>query len=264
MDSLVELLLAPVVLVGGVGPLPREVLVLTLASGLVHGLYGFFLIRAYESGELSVVYPVARSTPAFVPLVAVPLLGERLSVAGGLGILLVVAGIWLLIAAGPSFDWRRLLHPGAGFAYLTLATTVAYSLLDKRAMASLDAADWSGLLPRPVVFMVLIQVLYLPILALLAGRRRVGLEVLRHTWRRQGWRIVLGGFAGFTSYCLILEAMRTAPVSYVVAVRQMSVVFALVLGLLWLGERPSRLRVLGVFGTVLGVVLIALAPSGLE
>lgn len=260
MDSIAVLLLAPALLIGGIGPLPREVLILVGASGVVHGLYGYFLIRAYESGELSLVYPIARSTPAFVPLVAVPLLGESLSLAGAFGIVLVVASMWLMLAAGSAFDWRRLLHPDSGFAYLTLATTVAYSLLDKEAMAGLDVAEWSAPLPRPVVFLVLIQVIYLPILVLLSGSRRVGLVALRRTWRRQGRMIALGAACGFTSYALVLEAMREAPVSYVVAVRQTSVVFALLLALLWLGERPSRLRVLGVLGTVLGVVLISLAP----
>ena len=64
--------------------------------------------------------------------------------------------------------------------------------------------------------------------------------------------------ASFASYALILEALRTAPVSYVVAVRQTSVIFAVILAVGWLGERPSRIRVLGGLATVVGVALIAL------
>ena len=64
--------------------------------------------------------------------------------------------------------------------------------------------------------------------------------------------IVAGSIDG-----LILEALRTAPVSYVVAIRQTSVIFAVILAVGWLGERPSRLRVLGSLATVLGVALIA-------
>ena len=59
---------------------------------------------------------------------------------------------------------------------------------------------------------------------------------------------------------LILEAMRTAPVSYVVAVRQSSVLFAVALGVFFLRERPGRVRVIGILATLAGVALISLYP----
>ena len=65
--------------------------------------------------------------------------------------------------------------------------------------------------------------------------------------------------AGFVSYTLILQALRSAPVSYVVATRQLSVVFAVGLALFWLRERPSRARMAGALLTVVGVITIGLA-----
>ena len=59
---------------------------------------------------------------------------------------------------------------------------------------------------------------------------------------------------------LVLKALETAPVSYVVSVRQLSVLFALVLGVVLLRERPDRARTLGAMATVVGVALIALFP----
>ena len=64
--------------------------------------------------------------------------------------------------------------------------------------------------------------------------------------------------ANFGSYALILEALRTTSVSYVVAVRQFSVVFAAALAVIWLRERPSRPRLMGTVAIVGGVALIAL------
>jgi drug/metabolite transporter (DMT)-like permease len=61
------------------------------------------------------------------------------------------------------------------------------------------------------------------------------------------------------SYTLILHAMETAPVSYITAARQSSVLFALLIAVVALKERPGRLRVLGGIANVAGVVLIALA-----
>ena len=62
------------------------------------------------------------------------------------------------------------------------------------------------------------------------------------------------------SYSLILQAFQTAPASYVVAVRQVSVLFALLFAVGWLRERPDRRRVVGATATVVGVVLISLRP----
>lgn len=228
---------------------------LVAGTGAVHALYLFFMSRAFERADLSLVYPLIRSTPALLPLVAVPLLGERLRPLGALGIAVVVAGIWILHAR-PGQGLRALLAPGLGWAWLTLFTTVAYSLLDKRGMELLSATPWSGPAPRSVAFFFLLggahAAFFVP-LALL--RVRPG-EIAR-SWRAGAWRPALAMLASFGSYGLILEAYRTAPASYVVAVRQTSVLFAVALAGLFLAERPDRRRVLGAAATVAGVALIA-------
>jgi drug/metabolite transporter (DMT)-like permease len=66
--------------------------------------------------------------------------------------------------------------------------------------------------------------------------------------------------ASLLGYGLILEAYKTAPASYVVAVRQVSVLFALLFAVVWLRERPDRRRVIGAAATVVGVALISLMP----
>jgi len=115
------------------GEIPTAVWKLTAATGIAHGLYFYFMSRAYQEADLSLVYPIIRSTPAFLPLIAVPLLGESISPWGALGIAVLVAGIWL-IQADPRLELRTLRSRGIRFAYLTLAATIAYSLIDKQAM----------------------------------------------------------------------------------------------------------------------------------
>jgi drug/metabolite transporter (DMT)-like permease len=214
--------------------------------------------RAFEGGDLSVVYPIVRSTPAFLPLIAVPWLGESVSVAGAAGIAIVVIGMWLVHTDG-ALRWRSLLAPGLGFAYLTLLSTVAYSLADKQAMARLSVVSWSGALPRSLVFLFLIEgansVVFLPL-----ALRRVSRPLFREVARREWGRAAAAVAMSVLGYTLILEAYRSAPASYVVAVRQVSVLFAVGIGAVWLRERPSRARVLGAFSTVAGVALIALFP----
>jgi drug/metabolite transporter (DMT)-like permease len=238
------------------GEIPRSVWLLLAATGVVHGFYTYWLASAYEHGELTVVYPIARTTPAFLPLLAVPLLGESLSAGGLAGIALVVAGIWLVGTDG-RFSRRALARRGTLYALLTLAATVAYSLIDKRAMETLSLVHWSGPAPRAIVFFALMYVLHLPVFAALSRKRVSGVS-LRGLLRARWPSIVAVVAASFGSYGLILEAMRTAPVSYVVAVRQISVAFAVILALVWLRERPGRPRVVGSLATVVGVALIAL------
>jgi drug/metabolite transporter (DMT)-like permease len=234
---------------------PGPVWVLLAVTGGVHALYLYFMSRAYEVADLSLVYPLIRSTPALLPLVAVPLLGERITAAGAVGIGVVVAGIWILHAE-PGRGLRALLAPGLGFAWLTLLTTVAYSLLDKRAMERLSDAPWTGPAPRSVTFFFLLAAAHAAFFLPLAFTR-VGVADLAASWRSGAWKPAAALAASLGSYGLILEAYRTAPASYVVAVRQTSVLFAVGIAALFLAERPDRRRLLGAAATVAGVALIA-------
>lgn len=238
--------------------LPSSFWLLLAGTGTAHAFYLYWLLRALAEGDISLVYPIARSTPAFLPLAAVPLLGESVSLAGGIGIATVVAGMWL-VNLQPGFRFGGFRTPGLTFAVLTLGTTVAYSLCDARAMVLLDGAPWTSPVPRPIFFFFLLHlgaaVLYIPLVL-----RRTPRDVLA-TVARKEWRTALLALGiGVAGYSLILQALRTAPASYVVAVRQSSVFFVLVLGVLRLGERPGTPRVLGATLTVAGVVLIGLAP----
>ena len=238
--------------------IPAAVWKLTAATGIAHGLYFYFMSRAYQEADLSLVYPIIRSTPAFLPLIAVPLLGESVSLWGALGIAILVAGIWL-IHADRSPKLRTLRSRGIRFAYLTLAATVAYSLLDKQAMVHLSEAAWTGPLPRTVVFYFMLSVANTLVFVPLA-LRRVSWVALRQVGRRDGARAVAALAGSLLSYSLILEAFQTAPASYVVAVRQVSVLFALLFAVVWLRERPDRRRIIGATATVAGVALISLMP----
>ena len=225
------------------------------ATTLCHTGYFWWLSRAYEHGDLGLVYPIARSTPAFLPLVAVPLFGEVLHPIGGLGIVAVVAGMWL-VHLGPGFERQSLTGLATRYALLTLLATVAYSLIDKAAMARLAAGAWPGPVSRAITYSLLLQVSHAVAFTPIFFRAR-DLAALRATAREQLARASAAAAISFVGYALILRAFETALASYVVAVRQSSVLFAVALSAVWLRERPSRPRVLGAAATVLGVALIA-------
>lgn len=255
-QQLVEALFALVVLywVDFADPSPL-VWALLAGTSLAHGLYGYWMSLAYARAELTRVYPIIRSTPALLPLVAIPL-GEQVTPLGGLGIAVVVAGVWLVY--GDSLSPRRLLAPDLVYAWLTLGATVGYSLADKLAMAELHESPWQSPLPKPLAWYALLVVGSLAVRLPLA-LRALGPGELAEAAREHRGRIVLSMLAGLVGYGLILHVLQTAPASYVVAVRQLSVLFAAAIAMRFLGERPSPARLAGAALTVTGVATIAVA-----
>jgi len=238
------------------GELSRAALGWLAATSVAHALYYYWLASALARADLTLAYPIVRSTPALLPLLAVPLLGEIPSPLGALGIAVVVAGIWAVY--GRRLSWRALASPELGFAWLTLLSTVAYSLADKAGVTALGEAPWRGPLPRSLAWFCLISLGCPPLFWVLAAPA-LPLAELRAALRRDLGRASLAFTGSLAGYGLILEAFRTAPASYVVAVRQTSVLFAVGIGVVLLRERPGRGRILGAAATVAGVVLIGWA-----
>jgi drug/metabolite transporter (DMT)-like permease len=232
-------------------------IVLWLAfSSVLHGLSFIALARAYERADLSIVYPISRSTPALVPLFAVPWLGERLSLVGVFGIACTLIGMWL-VQTGGALRRKALFDRSSVWAYVLLLITTGFSITDKRLMSLLSATPWDSPIPRAVVGYLLPTVGAALVVAPYA-LRFIGTPTLARVLKtRAGW-VVGAALATFVSYALTLEALRTAQVSYVVAVRQCSVLFAVGLAVWALREKPTMGRVLGALGTVTGVVIIAI------
>ncbi len=224
-------------------------------TGLWHGLYFYWMSRAFEHGDLTLVYPIARSTPAFLPLISIPLLGESISAGAACGIAIVVAGIWL-VGAGSGLSRSAFASQATRFAMLTLAAGVGYSLTDKLSMTRLAAAPWTSPVPRAFVYAVLLGISGGTVFAPLAWLRTRG-RIFERVHAAELPRASFASLVSYLGYALVLAALETAPVSYVVAVRQTSVLFALGLGMLWLRETPGRPRVWGAVATVVGVALIA-------
>jgi drug/metabolite transporter (DMT)-like permease len=214
------------------------------ATGLLHALYFVLLGRAYEEGEISVVYPVARGSGiALAALGGALLLGEQLSAVGIAGIAAVTAGILWLALPG----WLAKGHHGVGMALSVGATIPAYTLVDKIGVG----------LVHPVVYiwgMFAISNLLL----LLPVWRRFGPEI-RATFRDQLTAIVTIGCGGMLTYLVILFAYTLGPVGYVVAARESSVVIGALLGVVFLHETLSPGKIVGLGFVFLGLVCLRLA-----
>ena len=223
---------------------------LLLASGLTHLVYFNVLLAGYRASDLTVVYPVARgSGPLVSSLGAVWLLGEHLGPWGAAGVLAISGGV-LLIAGGPRLllqKGRR--NPGvlAGVRWglLTGAFIALYTLIDgyavKVLLISPILVDWVGNLLR-IPFM-------LP--SLLVDRAGF-LRDAKLQWKSA---LVLAAISPL-GYVLVLYAMQMAPLSHVAPAREVSMLFAALLGGRLLGETDRGARLAGAACILAGVLAL--------
>jgi drug/metabolite transporter (DMT)-like permease len=225
--------------------LPRAALPFVIATIVLHSAYFFTLGRAYRSGDLSVVYPVARGLGvALVPGLALVLFDEHLSPFGVLGVTLVVLGIVAL-------HWRHrvrasLLAPGTGWAIATGVIIAGYSLVDKAGVSRLSPLAYIGLMELGATF-VLGSVLF--------ARR----DSLRREWRANRTAVVIAGVLSPGGYLLVLFAFQLSKAAYVVAGREVSIVLSALIGSLWMGEGRLAQRLVGAVVVAAGVACVALA-----
>lgn len=213
-----------------------------VASGLVHSAYKTFLTHAYEHGDLSRVYPLARGTAPMIVLVVESLFfGEALSWPEVGGIMLLGLGI-LMLATGVFTDGesRRLLP----YAFAAASATAGYSVLDGGgARLAGDTAAFVGWM------FVLDGVVFASVMSLLRGRA---------AWPQPGrvWLVgSSGAAASYASYAVAVWAMTRAPVALVAAIRETSIVFGVLIGWLCFGERMTRAKAVSAAMIAAGVLV---------
>jgi drug/metabolite transporter (DMT)-like permease len=216
-----------------------------IGSGILHASYKIFLAFAYEHGDLSRVYPIARgAAPLIVLAVGGLFLSDQINVLEFAGIVVLGIGI-LLMAKGvfASGESQRLVPLALGSAI----ATAGYSLVDGLgARVSGDAVTFMAWL---VLFDAM---LFLPISLILRGT-----SVLRANKRAWG----LGAIAAVLSYgaySIAIWAMTVAPIALVAALRETSILFAVAIGWIMFGERMDRNKAMAAGLIVAGVALTRL------
>lgn len=216
-------------------------------SAALHAAYFHLLDRAYHGGDLSLVYPLARATgPLLTIAVAITALGEHPTPLGLAGGLIVVFGAFLLAMAPAAARAASTLRAIA----LALATGVliaAYTVLDKQAV--------SALMIPPLVLDTGTNAGRVLLLAPLVRGRR---NEIRDTWRSRRRAVVAVGLLCPLSYVLVLTAMSFTPVSYVAPARELSILFATVMGTRWLNEPQAGRRLFAAAIMVTGIIALAL------
>ncbi len=228
------------------------------ASGAVHVLYFVTLLRGYRKSDLTVVYPMARgSGPLISSFAALLLLGEKISPLGWLGILSVVIGV-LLIAGGPSL-FRTMLNNSGSVAQRTrIQKGIYYGLLTGLFIAAYTVIDGYGVkvvLISPILLYYFCNFFQAALLLPALWREPA---VTLGSWRLQWKYAFVVGTISPLSYIMVLFAMQTAPLSHVAPAREVSMLFAALIGGQLLGEGDRLIRLLGALFIAVGVITLGL------
>ena len=221
-----------------------------LLGGIVlHFGYQTFLLASYRIGDLTQVYPIARgSAPLLVAVISVGALGVALSGLELLAIGLIAAGI-ISIALVRGADGLRNRN-AAVLALVTGCFIAGYSLVDgmgaRVAGTAFGFYAWLGI-ANALIFAVFMAFTTPQVLRDLFGKGRMVFFV--------------GGSASFAAYSLVIWAFTQAPIALVTALRETSIMFALLIGVWFMGERLSLGKVGATMLTLLGVIVLRFSRS---
>lgn len=240
--------------------IPRDIWPFVLASGIIHTVYIISLSSAYETGDISFVYPIARSSPALVPVAAYWLIGERLSPRGIVGIAAIVLCI-LALQKRPTGDGSglrdKLVRSDLIWALLTLSTVVGYSIVDKTAMVRFTHAQGIDPIWRGPIYFALENAICYALFWLYMLKQ--GLPDIRTVFQREGTSAIAAAAGTILSYSLILHVLQTETVSYVVALRQSSVLMAVIAGTVFYKEGQAVYRITISVIMLIGFYLVSTA-----
>ncbi len=257
---------APVGVWAAWGVVPRWGVIewaMIVASGVLHVLYYVILLRGYRRADLTVVYPLARGTgPLLSSIVALIWLGESISTLGALGVIGVVAGVFL-VAGGPKVFLNWNLHSDATDeqreAQTRRSAGLRYGVLTGIFIASytvLDGFAVKVMLLSPILVDYLGNFVRLAFLAPAILRDR---PTAWELWLKQWKYAVIVGTISPVSYVLVLYAMQLAPLSHVAPAREVSMLFAALIGGHLLGEGDRWLRLLGAALIAAGVIALGIS-----
>jgi len=221
-----------------------------VASALIHIVYFLLVGRLYRNADLSVAYPMMRGlAPLIAALIALATLGEAPGPVAVLGIVILVFGVMLMGASGLAHG--RIDAATLAVALANSVVIAVYSVIDGQggrisgpsALFAFAYNAWAD---------ALTALAYAPIVLLLRGRS------VPFAFVRDGRRGLAGALAAFVGYAVIIWAMTQAPIAAVAALRETSVVFAALIGVVLLGEPFQTQRAVAALVILAGVVTLRL------
>jgi uncharacterized membrane protein len=227
-----------VILLVALGGVPARAWMWASVSGVTHVGYVWFLAKAYDLGDFSVSYPIARGSGAVLAAVGgVVALNDSLSTFNIVGIAICGVGLWMI--AGP-----------ADTAHVRAALAVALAIGVYSVVDSQGSRDVGGNLYPLTTFVAC--ALFTTMHGLAIGRRATMVATVRLRWRR----LTLAGTASVLTYWMVLIAVQRASVGYVTALRESSVVIAAIVGVVFLKEPHALRRVIAACVALVGLAVL--------
>ncbi len=216
-----------------------------IGSAIIHTGYKLFLIQAYKAGDLSQVYPLARGTaPLIVSIISIFFLNESLNGYQITGVVVLVGGIWLMAIRG-SATLGKLDRRAVFFAIATSMFIATYTIIDGLA---------GRIAPTVLSFLAYMTSIdgMLMAIAFFTVRGPSGLHQIMPFWR-QG---LIGGIMSNTAFALSIWAMTMAPIALVAALRETSIVFAVLIARVVLKERLTGWRITAALLIAVGIIFM--------
>jgi drug/metabolite transporter (DMT)-like permease len=222
----------------------RTAVVFAVVSAAIHVGYELALLNSYRLGAFNQVYPIARGTsPLVVAVGAYVFAGERLGAVPLAGVALLAFGLMSLALSGGRLT--RAEAPAVGVAVLTGLTIASYTVVDGLGVRAAH---------NPLAYAGLMFALQGPVFPVIAAFRRPAARWRDQTLLRRG---LLAGALSVAAYGIVLWAQSRAPLAEVAAVRETSVIFAALIGMVFLRERFGTRRVAAAVVIAAGIVLIS-------
>ena len=217
-----------------------------IGGAALHFVYQLSLISAYRLGDLSHVYPLARgAAPLIVTLISLVFLDTPIATLEIAAILLIVVGIFSQLRFNATVNsW-----PAARLSLLTGLIIAGYTLIDGY------GARFAG---TGVGFFAVLAITNAALILLAMRWRRPG--VVSQVFRSHKRLALQGGSASFIAYAIVVWAFTQAPIALVAALRETSILFAVLLGMIFLKERPTTRALMAVILMIMGLMLLRIAP----
>jgi drug/metabolite transporter (DMT)-like permease len=226
-------------------PFELRWLMFVIATGFAQGIYLVVLSWAYTVADISVVFPIARGIGiGYTSLILALIGGYTMTTFGITGIVAVISGALCLGSVEFKNKGNR---TGIGLALVLAFIVTSYSVIDS-----------FGAREIPVLFYVVSMNITAPLFAfpfLYATKKKD----IRLAWNKYRWQGFLVAAAGSFGYVIVVWAFRWSPAPYVLALREISIVFASIMAVYYLKEKIYLRKVIGIALILLGIFFIKMA-----
>ncbi len=215
-----------------------------ILSAILHNGYQWFLLSAYKFGDYTKVYPIARgSAPIFVSIVSLIFFAVVLSRFELLGIAVICLGILSLSFQDATSVTNR---KAIIYALITGSFIMSYSITDgygaRISVSILSYMGWSFIL-NAFLFAILLNFMKQP-------------GIITRVAKDGKFIFFVGGTISYLVYAIIVWGFTQAPIPVVTALREISIVFALLIGTFFLKEKFTYLKTTAVLTIFIGVILL--------